>query len=74
VHPGDVIVGDDDGVVVVPAARAAEVAAASQEREDKEGATRARLKGGELGLDIYSMREKLKAAGLSYLEKADEKK
>jgi 4-hydroxy-4-methyl-2-oxoglutarate aldolase len=66
VNPGDVIVGDDDGVVVVPAARAMEVANASQAREDKEGSTRARLKAGELGLDIYDMREKLKAAGLVY--------
>jgi 4-hydroxy-4-methyl-2-oxoglutarate aldolase len=66
VHPGDVDVGDDDGVVVVPAARAMDVATASQAREDKEGTTRARLKSGELGLDIYDMREKLKAAGLAY--------
>ena len=66
VHPGDVIVGDDDGVGVVPAARAMDVANASQAREDKEGSTRARLKAGELGLDIYDMREKLKAAGLVY--------
>jgi 4-hydroxy-4-methyl-2-oxoglutarate aldolase len=66
VNPGDVIVGDDDGVVVVPAAQAAEVAAAAQAREDKETATRARLKAGELGLDIYDMRKKLEAAGLVY--------
>jgi 4-hydroxy-4-methyl-2-oxoglutarate aldolase len=66
VNPGDVIVGDDDGVVVVPAAQAAEVAAAAQAREDKETATRARLKAGELGLDIYDMRKKLEAAGLQY--------
>ena len=66
VNPGDVSVGDDDGVVVVPAAKAAEVALAAQAREAKETATRARLKAGELGLDIYAMREKLKAAGLVY--------
>jgi len=66
VNPGDVIVGDDDGVVVVPAAKAAEVAAAAQAREDKETATRARLKAGELGLDIYDMRKKLESAGLVY--------
>jgi 4-hydroxy-4-methyl-2-oxoglutarate aldolase len=68
VHPGDVIVGDDDGVVVVPAAKAVEVAKASQAREDKEAATRARLKAGELGLDIYGMRDKLMAAGLKYYD------
>jgi 4-hydroxy-4-methyl-2-oxoglutarate aldolase len=74
VNPGDVIVGDDDGVVVVPAARAAEVALASRSREDKEAATRARLKAGELGLDIYDMRDKLKAAGLVYYDTPDDVK
>ncbi len=74
VNPGDVIVGDDDGVVVVPAAKAAEVAQASRVREDKEAATRARLKAGELGLDIYDMRGKLKAAGLVYYDTPDDVK
>ena len=74
VHPGDVIVGDDDGVVVVPAAKAVEVAQASRVREDKEAATRARLKVGELGLDIYDMRDKLKAAGLVYYDTPDDVK
>ena len=74
VSPGDVIVGDDDGVVVVPAAKAAEIAAASQAREDKEAATRARLKAGELGLDIYGMRDKLKAAGLVYHDRIEDVK
>jgi 4-hydroxy-4-methyl-2-oxoglutarate aldolase len=74
VHPGDVIVADDDGVVVVLAAKAAEVAAAAQAREDKEAASRARLKAGELGLDIYAMRDKLKAAGLEYYEDPEDAK
>jgi len=74
VHAGDVIVGDDDGVVVVPAAQAAQVARASQEREDREAATRARLAKGELGLDIYDMRGKLSAAGLEYYEKPEDVK
>jgi 4-hydroxy-4-methyl-2-oxoglutarate aldolase len=74
VNPGDVIVGDDDGVVVVPAARAMEVADASQAREDKETATRAKLKAGELGLDIYNMRDKLKAAGLTYYDNPEDVK
>jgi 4-hydroxy-4-methyl-2-oxoglutarate aldolase len=69
VEPGDVVVGDDDGVVVVPRARAAEVAAASEARERKEEGTRARLAAGELGLDIYGMRDALAKAGLAYLEK-----
>jgi 4-hydroxy-4-methyl-2-oxoglutarate aldolase len=69
VEPGDVVVADDDGVVVVPRQRAAEVAAASEAREKKEEVTRARLAKGELGLDIYGMRETLAKAGLKYLEK-----
>jgi 4-hydroxy-4-methyl-2-oxoglutarate aldolase len=70
VHPGDVVIGDDDGVVIVPKLRAAEVAAAAAARETKEAATRKRLAAGELGLDIYGMREPLAKAGLKYF--ADE--
>jgi len=66
VNPGDVIVADDDGVCVVPRADAAAVAAASKARVDKEDAVRARLAKGELGLDIYNLRPKLKELGLEY--------
>ena len=68
VTPGDVVVADVDGVVVVPASRAAEVADASRKREDNEAAKRERLAAGELGLDMYSMRGPLEAAGLRYLD------
>jgi 4-hydroxy-4-methyl-2-oxoglutarate aldolase len=70
IHPGDVIAADGDGVVVVPKARAAEVAAAAGAREAKEATNRKRLVAGELGLDIYGMRETLAKAGLKYF--ADE--
>ena len=66
VAPGDVVVADDDGVVVVPRERAADVAAASAAREAREEGVRARLATGELGLDIYGMREGLAKAGLEY--------
>ena len=68
VEPGDAIVADADGVVVVPRDRVAAVADASEAREKKEEATRQRLATGELGLDIYGMRDALAKAGLKYLD------
>ena len=67
VHPGDVIVADDDDVVCVAAARAAETLAA-QKRESFEGEKRAKLASGVLGLDMHAMREPLAKAGLRYLD------
>jgi 4-hydroxy-4-methyl-2-oxoglutarate aldolase len=66
VRPGDLVVADDDGVVVVPRRSASAVLAASEARERKEEGTRARLKSGELGLDLYGMREALAKKGLKY--------
>ena len=65
-QPGDLIVADDDGVVVVPRAAAKAVLLQSEAREAKEAQTRARLQAGEVGLDIYGMREKLAEKGLVY--------
>jgi 4-hydroxy-4-methyl-2-oxoglutarate aldolase len=68
VDPGDVIVADDDGVMVVPREKAGEALAASRARIEKEARTRERLAAGELGLDIYGMRETLAAKGLKYID------
>ena len=66
IRAGDLILADDDGVVVVPRLTAEAVLRQSEGREAKEAQTRARLRAGELGLDIYGMREKLAQRGLVY--------
>ncbi|HEY5010733.1 MAG TPA: 4-carboxy-4-hydroxy-2-oxoadipate aldolase/oxaloacetate decarboxylase [Acidimicrobiales bacterium] len=66
VRPGDVIVADDDGVVVVARENAVTVLAAAAAREANEVEKRQRLASGELGLDLYAMRDKLAERGLRY--------
>jgi 4-hydroxy-4-methyl-2-oxoglutarate aldolase len=72
VTPGDVVAADDDGVVIVERAAAAAVLAAGRKRIENEASKRERLAKGELGLDLYNMRPRLKEAGLVYLDSLDD--
>jgi 4-hydroxy-4-methyl-2-oxoglutarate aldolase len=68
VRPGDCVVGDQDGVVVVKRELAAEVAQLGQARIEKEQKSRERLNAGELGVDFYGLRAKLKELGVEYVD------
>ena len=66
VCPGDIVLADDDGVGVVRYEEARDVLSRGIDREQREERVRERLKNGELGPDIYAMRERLAANGLIY--------
>jgi 4-hydroxy-4-methyl-2-oxoglutarate aldolase len=72
VHPGDVVVADDDGVVVVRRSEVPHVVEASRARADLEEQKAVRLANGELGLDIYNMRARLAEKGLRYVDSLEE--
>jgi 4-hydroxy-4-methyl-2-oxoglutarate aldolase len=67
IHPGDVVLGDDDGVTVVPRADVPRALTAAKARIDKEAAARAAFAEGELGLDRYGMRARLPELGVEYI-------
>ena len=67
IHPGDVVLGDDDGVMVVPRADVPRALTAGRARIDKEAASRAAFQQGELGLDRYGLRDQLPNFGIEYL-------
>lgn len=72
VHPGDVVIADDDGVVVVPRREAAAVREAADARVEKEAADReAYGSGAQLSLDRKGLRQTLADLGVSYMTQAE---
>ncbi|WP_067674260.1 4-carboxy-4-hydroxy-2-oxoadipate aldolase/oxaloacetate decarboxylase [Nocardia miyunensis] len=71
IHPGDVIVADDDGVVRVPRAKVPEALELSAARVAKEEAARQAFREGELGLDRYGLRDRLAEFGIEYVSYED---
>jgi 4-hydroxy-4-methyl-2-oxoglutarate aldolase len=72
VRPGDAIIADDDGVVCVPRAGAGQALAAARARVAKEEQSRKALADGELGLDLYGLRDKMAARGVEYVTAGSE--
>jgi len=72
VRPGDAIIADDDGVVCVPRADVAQALAAARARVAREEQTRKALADGQLGLDLYGLRDTLAARGVEYVEAGSE--
>lgn len=71
IGPGDLIVADDDGVVCIKRTEAAQVLEKARAREANEAAKRERFLSGELGLDVYDMRQRLADKGLKYIDQKD---
>jgi 4-hydroxy-4-methyl-2-oxoglutarate aldolase len=67
VHPGDVMVADDDGVLVVARTDVKRAMSAAQARTEKEAVNRAAFARGELGLDRYGLRDRLGEFGIQYV-------
>jgi 4-hydroxy-4-methyl-2-oxoglutarate aldolase len=68
IRPGDAIIADDDGVVCVPRGDVGRALTAARARVAKEERNRAELAAGQLGLDLYGLRDKLAAIGVEYVK------
>ncbi|WP_375386384.1 4-carboxy-4-hydroxy-2-oxoadipate aldolase/oxaloacetate decarboxylase [uncultured Microbacterium sp.] len=71
VHPGDIVVADDDGVTIVPRALAAATLEASRARAAKEAAGRARYAAGEISMDLNGLRPVIADLGVRYMSQAE---
>jgi len=71
IHPGDVVVADDDGVTIVPRAHADEALEASRRRVQKEAANRAKYQAGATSMDINDLRPVLDGLGVSFVSQKE---
>ena len=71
VHPGDVVVADDDGVTIVPRALAEPTLAAARARAEKEARNRARYAAGEISMDLNELRPLIERLGIETVEHGD---
>ena len=68
VQPGDVVCADDDGVVIVERGVAEWALEQTEARLAMEATMRARFETGELGVDIYGLRQRLIDLGVEYVD------
>jgi len=68
VHPGDLILADDDGVVVVKRADFDSSLQSSLERLKKEEQTKEKIESGQFSLDFYNLRPVLENEGVVYYD------
>ena len=68
ISPGDVVCADDDGVVAVAVAEADWALGQSRARMAAEEQSRAKLRAGQLGVDLYGLRATLAALGVEYVD------
>ena len=72
VSPGDIVVADDDGICIVPRESVASTLEKALQREGSDNKKRQQFENGELGLDIYGMRQRLKDAGFRYVDELED--
>ena len=65
VHPGDIVLGDDDGLVVVPRTAAEDVLKETYKREAKEQEIKRKLRQGHLTLELLGLDKVLEEKGLT---------
>lgn len=70
VHPGDIIVADEDGIVAIPATEAEDILARAVKIDEEEDALRLRLQSGETYFEIADLDRPLDQAGVEILDAA----